>query len=95
MKKNEISLKDALSGFVNEKKIKTPFHQVKIEEIWANEMGKTINNYTTSLKLRKHTLYIEVNSSPLRQELSYSKDKIIEIINKHLNKELIKTVVIR
>ena len=58
-------------------------------------MGKGVNNYTTNIKLQKDTLYVQLSSSVLREELSYGKDKIIAMLNEALGKDLIKKLILR
>ena len=38
-------------------------------------MGKAIANYTKDIKLRKNKLYLTIESAPLKQELSFGKEK--------------------
>jgi hypothetical protein len=45
--------------------------------------------------VRKNVLYLSIISAPLKQELSYSKDKIKAMINRELGEEYLEDVVIR
>ena len=58
-------------------------------------MGNGVNNYTTAVHLERETLYIQLSSSVLREELSYGKDKIIAMLNEALGKTVIKKIVLR
>ena len=58
-------------------------------------MGKNVNSYTNEIVLKKNTLYVNLNSSVLRQELSFGKQKIIDLLNKELGKTVIKKIVLR
>jgi hypothetical protein len=58
-------------------------------------MGKGVNTYTNSVKLHKDVLYVELSSSVLREELSYGKDKIINMLNESLGKNLITKLILR
>jgi hypothetical protein len=58
-------------------------------------MGNGVNNYTTAIKLERDTLYVQLSSSVLREELSYGKEKIIAMLNEVLGKEVIKKLVLR
>lgn len=94
-KSNDQPLKEILKYFVNSPKIKPKLHQAKIVSSWADLMGDSISNYTRDIKLRKNTLFITINSAPLRQELSYAKEKIRKMLNEELKEEYIHEVVIR
>jgi len=58
-------------------------------------MGPAIEKYTTNIKLERETLYVELSSSVLREELSYGKQKIIDLLNEELGRLLIKELVLR
>jgi len=94
-KYNDQKLSEVLKGMVDNKKWKGKLFQTKVKELWVLNMGTSINSYTTDIKLRGFKLFITISSAPLRQELSYSKDKIKNIINEGLGEEYVKDVVIR
>ena len=58
-------------------------------------MGNGINNYTTAIELKNDTLYVQLSSSALREELSYGKQKIIELLNEEIGKEIVNKIVLR
>lgn len=97
MKRNNenIKLSDALQDFVSHNKLQTGLDKVNARDVWKQQMGPAIEKYTTSLKLEGNTLYVQLSSSVLREELSYGKEKIIKIMNENLGKELIKKLVLR
>ena len=86
---------DLMKSFVKENKLEKGLDKVNVEAAWADLMGNGVNNYTNSVKLHKDTLYVELSSSVLREELSYGKDKIIGILNESLGKNLITKLILR
>ena len=58
-------------------------------------MGKTIARYTEKIEIINHTLFIRTTVGPLRQELMYQKEKIIERVNEALGEKVIKDVKIQ
>jgi hypothetical protein len=90
-----ISIADALKAFVETNKLETGLNKVNVADAWANLMGNGVNNYTTSVQLDRDTLYVQLSSSVLREELSYGKEKIINLLNEELGKEIIKKLVLR
>ncbi len=94
-KSNEVSLKDALKLMVNNMRIKKGLYEHRIAHIWKTKMGNTIARNTSEVKLRGKKLFLTINSAALKQELSYSKPKIIEMINAHLGEDFLEEVVIR
>ncbi|HIB36900.1 DUF721 domain-containing protein [Mesonia sp.] len=89
------SISDVLKNFVDKNKLQKGLDRVNVKEVWQAQMGPAINKYTTSIKLNNDTLYIELSSSVLREELSYGKEKIIKMMNEELGKDLVKKLVLR
>jgi hypothetical protein len=91
---SEISLGDALQQFLNKSKLKAGIQAVQIEEVWEELMGKTIAKYTERIKIINHTLFITTSVAPLRHELQYQKETIIQRVNESLGKGTISEVVV-
>jgi hypothetical protein len=58
-------------------------------------MGNGVNSYTKNVILKGSTLYVELTSSVLREELAFGKSKIITMINEELRRDIVKDVVFR
>jgi len=91
----EYSLGDALKKFLNQSQLKGSIQALQIEEVWEQLMGKTIARYTDKIQIHGHTLYINTSVAPLRQELLYQKDKILQRVNEALGERVVKEVVIK
>jgi len=92
---NESSVGDVLKEIIQSNKLQPGIDQVAVKEAWKNLMGNGVNNYTRNVMLKGYTLYVELSSAVLREELSYGKDKIIAMINKELDREVVKDVILR
>jgi len=68
---------------------------MQIEEVWEEMMGKTVARYTDKIRIHGQTLYIETTIAPLRNELLYQKDTIIQRVNEALGEKVVKEVVIK
>jgi hypothetical protein len=90
----EYSIGDALKEFLNKSRIKGSLQAIQIEEAWGTIMGKTIAKYTEKIEIHGQTLYITTHVAPLKQELMYQKEKIIERVNEALGERTISKVVI-
>lgn len=91
----ELSLGDAIKKFLHESRIGGSIQALQIKEAWEQLMGKTIANYTSNIQIVKKTLYIQTNIAPLKNELLYQREKIIERINEHFGENVIDEVVVR
>lgn len=92
---NQTTLKDALKAMLDHYKLKGKLNQSRIRHQWEEMMGPSIANYTKDIKLYKGKLFIIIDSAPLRQELSYGKEKIRKVLNEQLGEEAIREVIIR
>jgi hypothetical protein len=92
---SEMNFGEALKGFLEKSRMKNGVQALQISDAWENIMGKTVAKYTEKIELINHTLFINTNVAPLRQELMYQKEKIIERVNEYLGKIVVKEVVIR
>ncbi|MEZ4803677.1 MAG: DUF721 domain-containing protein [Gelidibacter sp.] len=89
------SISDIIKEFVDTNHLQTGLDKVNVQEAWMNMMGNGVNNYTTAVQLERDTLYVQLSSSVLREELSYGKEKIIAMLNESMGKEIIKKLVLR
>lgn len=92
---NESSIGDVLKVIIQDNKLQAGIDQVSVKEAWVSLMGNGVNSYTKNVVLKGHTLYVELTSAVLREELSYGKDKIIKMINEEFRRDLVKEVVLR
>ena len=89
------SLSEVLKELVEGSKLEKGLDIVAVRDAWKQVMGQAISNYTQDVILKNNTLYVSLNSSVLREELSYGKEKILENLNEALGKELISKIVLR
>ena len=91
----QLHIGDALKQFLDKSKLKNGIRAVQIESVWVDVMGKTIAKYTDKIEIIHSTVFIYTSVGPLKQELVYQKEKIIERINEAMGEAVIKDVVIR
>ena len=90
-----LKIGDAIKEFVETNKLQSGLDKVNVREAWEQMMGNGVNHYTTAVKLENDTLYVQLSTSVLREELSYGKEKIIAMLNKAMGKDLIKKIILR
>lgn len=93
---DDFSIGDVMKEFMKKStKLEAGLDVINVKETWFKMMGPAFKNYTTQIELRRQTLYIQLNSSVVKQELEYGKSKIIKMLNEELGKELVKEIVFR
>jgi len=88
----EKKISEVLGQVFKTTKLAPQYYHQKINDIWQKQMGPTISGYTKTISLRKQTLYIQIQSAPLKQELSMSRDKILAMINRELGEPYLKEI---
>ena len=91
----EFSMQEAMKQFLQQSRLKGDIQALQIEDIWEKIMGKTIAKYTDKIQIIKGTLFISSQVAPLKNELLFQKEKIIERVNEALGENVIKDVVIK
>lgn len=86
-------IEDIIKEFVETNHLQDGLDKVNVREAWKHLMGNGVNNYTTAIELKRTTLYVRLSSSVLREELSYGKEKIVNMLNESLEKDLIDNIV--
>jgi len=89
------TLGDVLKDFISTNSLSKGLNKVSAKDAWHSVMGDAIDKYTTAIQLENKTLYVQLSSSVLREELSYGREKIIKLLNEELGEELITSLVLR
>tara|TARA_X000000950_G_scaffold39392_2_gene42292 strand:+ start:1755 stop:2057 length:303 start_codon:yes stop_codon:yes gene_type:complete len=89
------SLRKVLDDITQSKALKAGITNTKVNELWSQLMGENINRYTEKIILKNKVLTISLNSAPLREELTYGKEKIIRMMNEELGVALVEKIIFR
>jgi len=94
-KSNEQSISEVIEQMLDKYKISGKMDEVHLVEIWEELMGKTIAKHTEKITIKNGKLILKLDSAVLKEELSYSKQKLMDMLNEALGKVSILEVVIR
>ncbi|WP_310558402.1 DUF721 domain-containing protein [Flavobacterium sp.] len=92
---NQSTVGDVLKHIIQVNKLQPGMDQIDVREAWKILMGNGVNHYTKNVVLKGSTLYVELSSAVLREELTHGKSKIVTMINEELKREVVKEVVLR
>jgi len=92
---SEYSIGEAIKKFLEQSQIRNGIQALQIEEVWEQIMGKTIARYTEQLRIINDTLFITTQVAPLKQELIFQKEKIIQRVNEALGQKVISKIVVQ
>lgn len=94
-KKTEKPLRELVDKMLRAYGLGEKLDEVSLIKSWEETVGKMIAKHTSDLYFREGVLYISLDSSALRQELSYAKSKLIENLNKKAGKRMVKEIVLK
>ncbi len=82
---------DWLSGHPMAKKAK----ETRIIHLWGKLLGPSVKNRTVNAYFNKGKFYVNLDSSVLRNELSFAKESIVANLNKELGEEIVEELILR
>jgi Dna[CI] antecedent, DciA len=94
-KSNEETLKQVIEQLLDTYKLREKLNHVRLLRSWETIMGEAIAKRTEKIYLKDDVLTIHLTSAPLKEELHYGREKIKALLNKELEGDFIKDVVIR
>ncbi len=91
-KRSPVSLQVALEQLLDRLGVGDRVREYEAVTAWSDVVGEKIAGVTRAVGIRRGQLFIEVHSSPWRQELSLRKGEIIEKLNSHLGRAVVKEI---
>tara|TARA_B100001778_G_C18575435_1_gene624716 strand:- start:554 stop:844 length:291 start_codon:yes stop_codon:yes gene_type:complete len=96
MKKNNLnSINKIIKKIVSNPKLSNRLEELDAIEIWYNLIGDNLKKYILDSRVSEGVLYVKVKSAPVKNELFYRKEMLIEKINSELKKQLIQDINIK
>jgi len=85
-------MKDVVDKLLRAYQLKGKMNELDVLAHWEEMMGKAVAMRTTGLRIREKILYIELNSSVMRDELVHGKQIILERVNQQAGFRIIEDV---
>jgi hypothetical protein len=89
---NNNSIGQIIKGILKDQGMEDRFNLAEIEKCYQEVMGPFISKKTRKILLRGKTLIIYLDSGVLKEEFSFSKSKIPQLINEKLGEQVIDQV---
>lgn len=94
-KTNEYTLKEAIDEMLKSYRLERKLNEAKLLSSWEKVMGGVIAKYTGDMRIENGTLFVEIKSAALKEELKYGKSKMLDLLNKEIGEEILKDIVLR
>jgi predicted nucleic acid-binding Zn ribbon protein len=89
---NESTLGDLISKLMKAYQLDGKLKEIDVTSKWEEMMGRAVAFRTKKISIRNKILYLEIDSSVMREELQYGKTVIIERVNEFAGFEMIRDV---
>lgn len=92
-KSSDMPLKEAIMEFLSMYHLEDKLNETKVIRSWEKAVGAVIAKHTIQLKIRKRVLFVKVDSGVVRNELLYSRKKLLQTLNRSAGAEVIDDIV--
>ena len=92
---NTQSLSEVLRDYVKGTSIEKKLKEVDVVQSWEEMLGKTIAHYTKSVKLKSTVLFVEINSSVVKNELFMMREEIRRKLNEKAGEEMVSKIIFK
>jgi predicted nucleic acid-binding Zn ribbon protein len=92
---NDQSLGDAIGEFLHHYNLEDKLNETKLIQSWGKIVGPVVEKHTQGLYIRNRILFVKIESAALRQELSFSRSKIVMALNNEVKSNVIEDIVLR
>jgi len=94
-KHNEHSIKEVIAQMLKAYKLDDRMAEKRLISSWDSVMGEMISKHTKDIFIKNKQLFVTLDSSALRNELSMAKTKIIKMLNDAVGTEIINDVIFK
>jgi predicted nucleic acid-binding Zn ribbon protein len=89
------SLKEVINEFLKVNRLDTRLKERELIRKWEEVTGKMVARSTQLIYIKDRTLYVEVRSSVIKNELIMIRDGLVQALNNSVGEELIEKIVIK
>lgn len=94
-RKNTQALGDVIQRYLEALDIDDKLKEVRLVKSWESVVGKMISNKTKKIYIKDKKLFVYLNSSIARNEISMVKDDLVKRLNQEAGGEIIEDIVLR
>ncbi|MFZ6052227.1 DUF721 domain-containing protein [Halocola ammonii] len=92
---NQSQLGDVIKDLLKIYKMEDKYNEVEVANAWSDLMGNAIMRKTRELRFRNGQLMVRLDSGVIKEEFSMAKEKIIDLMNEKLGKNIITELYIK
>jgi predicted nucleic acid-binding Zn ribbon protein len=94
-KSNTQKISEVIEEYLKNSGLNHKLKKARIINHWEDLVGRAVAKRTTSIYIRKKTLFVSLNSSVVKNELLMMRQQIIDALNKYAGEIIIEKIVIK
>ena len=94
MKRNNTEkLGDVIMQLLRQEGLETPLNQYRLIDSWKDVVGPVIFIPSTNIYIKNQSLYVQLSSSVIRQELQMGREILIRNLNSRVGAQVITNII--
>ncbi len=93
-RKDAVHISQAIQELLKSQHLKPKFDEASVVVSWERMVGKSIAKRTRRIYIRDKVLFVELQSPSLKQDLSYHKSGMLEVLQKEFGKEVVTEIIL-
>lgn len=93
--KKERNIGDVIQAMYEKYRMTQKISEVRIKEAWEKITGPMISKHTLEIKLVNKTLYLRFDNPPLKDEMMYRRQSLIDAVNTELGSGTVEKIFIK
>lgn len=89
---NDKTLKEVIQDMLRSTGMDRRYTELDVEEVYRRYVGEYITRKTRSARMREKTLYLRIDSSPVKEELLFRKTQLLAHINEHFGRVVVEDI---
>src|SRR5258708_22466449 len=85
---------DAIKSLLKQYHLKPKFDEANVIGSWEKLVGKPVARHTKRIYIRNKVLFIELDSSSIKSDLSFHKNQLLKRMEEEFGKDVLKEIVL-
>ncbi len=89
-----VKVDEAVEAMLDALGIRQKYNESRVVAQWETLVGKTIANLTSEIYIRKGVLFLKITSAPLKHDLFMMRKDLKAKINKEMESEIVREIIL-
>lgn len=89
------SVGEVLRKYLRQEGLETPLNQFRLIDKWKELLGPGIAAYTGEIYIKNQTLYVQIKSPALKNNLMMERERLAKRLNEAVGAQVISSIIFR